>query len=295
MIATRLGLRRGDEVEVRPLGEILSTLDARGTLDGVPFMPEMRAHIGRRFRVWRRADRVCVEGSATLRRLRDTVLLEGARCDGAQHDGCQRDCLILWKEAWLRRPGDAASAEPPASVATAPAALPTRRDGRYVCQSTELGRAGTPLGWWQVSQYARDLWTGNLTPGELWRCFSASAALHLGGRAVAGSQPTTPNEALRLQPGDLVEVKDRAEIAATLDARGRNRGLEFAPGMDEHCGGRYRVVGRVERMIDEQTGEMRALRNTVVLEDVRCSGRCARGCPRSNALFWREIWLRRAE
>ena len=35
-------LRPGDIVEVRPAAEILATLDADGTLDDMPFMPEMR-------------------------------------------------------------------------------------------------------------------------------------------------------------------------------------------------------------------------------------------------------------
>ena len=37
------GLQRGDQVEVRPAAEILATLDDRGTLDSMPFMPEMVA------------------------------------------------------------------------------------------------------------------------------------------------------------------------------------------------------------------------------------------------------------
>jgi hypothetical protein len=67
--AAALGLQRGEEVDVRSLAEIRATLDERGTLDGMPFMPEMARFAGRRARVWRRADRVCVEGSPTQRRL----------------------------------------------------------------------------------------------------------------------------------------------------------------------------------------------------------------------------------
>jgi len=32
-----------------------------------------------------------------------TVHLEGLRCDGEYHDGCDALCLLYWKEAWLRR------------------------------------------------------------------------------------------------------------------------------------------------------------------------------------------------
>src|SRR5215475_13657598 len=37
------GLRPGEMIEVRSLPEILATLDERGCLDGLPFMPEMAA------------------------------------------------------------------------------------------------------------------------------------------------------------------------------------------------------------------------------------------------------------
>lgn len=33
----------------------------------------------------------------------DAVLLEGLRCSGANHDGCQRACLLFWRMAWLRK------------------------------------------------------------------------------------------------------------------------------------------------------------------------------------------------
>lgn len=34
-------LRRGDLVELRSAGEILATLDGKGTVSAMPFMPEM--------------------------------------------------------------------------------------------------------------------------------------------------------------------------------------------------------------------------------------------------------------
>ena len=94
--------RRGDTVTVRSLTEILATLDADAKLGGLPFMPEMAACCGRSFRVYRRADKTCVEGLG-MRSMRDTVFLDGLRCDGSAHGGCQRGCLFFWKEAWLSR------------------------------------------------------------------------------------------------------------------------------------------------------------------------------------------------
>ena len=45
---TQLRLRPGDLIEVRAPEEILQTLDAEGTLDQLPFMPEMLGFCGRR-------------------------------------------------------------------------------------------------------------------------------------------------------------------------------------------------------------------------------------------------------
>src|SRR6267142_1519493 len=50
-----LGLRAGHWVEVRSADEILATLDDRGALDALPFMPEMLQYCGKRFRVFKRA------------------------------------------------------------------------------------------------------------------------------------------------------------------------------------------------------------------------------------------------
>ena len=57
----RHDLMPGDLVEVSSAAEILSTLDATGTLGKLPFMPEMLAFCGREFRVSRRAFKTCVD------------------------------------------------------------------------------------------------------------------------------------------------------------------------------------------------------------------------------------------
>ena len=97
-------LRVGDFVEVRSEQEILATLDETGAIDGLPFMPEMLEFCGKRFRVEKRADKTC--NTITImesRRLYDTVHLEDLRCSGQAHAGCQAQCYLFWKEAWLKR------------------------------------------------------------------------------------------------------------------------------------------------------------------------------------------------
>src|SRR5215470_15033948 len=101
--SNQLGLRAGDTVVVRSKEEILATLDAQGRLDGMPFQPEMFAFCGRTLRVGKVAHKTCDTINKTGgRRVRNAVHLEGVRCDGSAHAGCQADCNLFWKEAWLR-------------------------------------------------------------------------------------------------------------------------------------------------------------------------------------------------
>ena len=97
-------LRPGDFVEVKSPVEILETLDDHGTLDRLPFMPEMAEYCGKRFRVAKRVVKTCCYGiSSGMRKFsaEDVVLLEGLRCSGGAHDGCQKACTIFWRQAWL--------------------------------------------------------------------------------------------------------------------------------------------------------------------------------------------------
>jgi len=108
-----------------------------------------------------------------------------------------------------------------------------------------------------------------------------------------GNSPTqepTESLSLGLQPGELVEVKSRKEIEATLDTAGKNKGLLFTPPMLQYCGKRFYVANRLNKMIQDESGRMIHLKDTVVLDGVTCQ---AWGCQRSNLQFWREIWLKR--
>src|SRR6478735_2986468 len=99
-----LNLRVGELVQVRSADEILATLDERGELDSLPFMPEMLRFCGKQFPVYRRADKACdTIDWAVLRRMENAVHLAQGRCDGSAHGGCQAGCLLYWKEAWLER------------------------------------------------------------------------------------------------------------------------------------------------------------------------------------------------
>jgi hypothetical protein len=306
-----LGLLPGDPVEVRTLDEILATLDERGTLDGIPFMPEMVRACGRRLRVLRRVEKIYDWVWHTgLRRLHDTVVLEGRRCDGGGHGGCQAMCLELWKEAWLRRPPPQGAPTPtavsrPRLQATDLDRLAQRVEGgtpRFVCQLTELTGATAPLAWADPRHYLRDLLWGNVRL----RPFLVGVALRVfnwvqwkrGGvkfplRAPARRKPT-PHEVTDLGPGELVRIKSKHEIERTLDSRSRNRGLSFDGELHRFCGGTYRVEARVERIVAEQTGRMATMPNPcIALEGVTSTGEYLAFGPQAEVIFWREIWLER--
>ena len=51
-------LRPGDMVRVRTAEEILATLDDEGTVEGIPFMPEMIPNVDRHYRVSKRIEKI---------------------------------------------------------------------------------------------------------------------------------------------------------------------------------------------------------------------------------------------
>lgn len=304
------GCRRGEMVEVRSKSEIMDTLDADGMLEGLPFMPEMAKHCGRRFRIYRRAEKVFLDYHYYIARMKAAVFLEGARCDGASHDGCQMGCLMFWKEAWLKgvessgetghRGAQQADRWDVDASSSGGTELPTSNNGRFCCQATELVRATTRLPWWDVRQYLRDLVSREMTLGQFVRMFGLLAYNKvrrvLGRRPygfLAGEHKQTSARGLGLRPGEFVEVRSRAEIEATLDSEGKNRGLGFTPEMAQFCGKRYRVASRADKIILEWSGEMCRMSNTVILEGVVCQGIAMRGCPRDCYQLWRETWLKR--
>ena len=293
----------GSVADIRAFTEIAATLDGNGCLESLPFMPEMKALCGTRVRVFRRLEKTCVEGSGA-RSLASTVILESLHCDGSAHDGCQKRCPLLWKEAWLRPVTDPARdpARAPREPSEQQAFLKTRNDDhRYFCQSTELANATTVLPGTSLRKYVGEFTAGNVTAVQALRLLGRSGFLRLRGKLLGPSpiRPTgapagAPPEPLDLQPGEIVEVKKPEEIAPTLDRRGRNRGLVFTPQMKPFCGGRYAVKNRVDRMILETTGRMREFKSTVILEDVTCDGTVILGgCSRNAYHLWREVWLRR--
>ncbi len=294
----------GTIVRVRSLPEIVATLDREGKLEGLPFMPEMAKYCGKVFLVSKRIERTCEESEEGMRRIKNVVFLDNLRCDGNAHGGCQKRYLIFWKEDWLStdldmstEPYEPEDIEP--LISTLPSKLP---DGRFICQSTELIRATTPLSIFDIGSYLRDLRSRTYSISELIRAILYALFLRLRYylfgtpyRFLKGNQKVTPTLSLNLQPGEWVRVKTKEEIRRTLGANGMNRGLRFTLDMLSYCGKTYKVLSRLDKMIHDPTGKLMEIKDTVILEDSICRG-ChilRGGCPRANYNFWREIWLER--
>jgi hypothetical protein len=300
--------RPGDLVEVKSPDEILETLDASGTLNQLPFMREMVEYCGKPFRISQRVVKVCASGLKTGSTLRgfptdDVVLLEGLRCSGADHDGCQKSCTIFWREAWLRKVNsDSGHSEPsPQQLEQLRARLNTMTSPiTYFCQASELLRVTRDLP--RLERYSKclaELRAGNCGVGEMARRIGIflfwKARRALLGPYGRGNVKPTPTETLNLRAGELVQVKPMETITKTLDDKASNRGLWFSPNMRLLCGRQQRVERKIARLIVDGTGEMRELKNTVFLEGSQCG--CAHiafgGCSRGEYVYWREIWLRR--
>jgi hypothetical protein len=99
-----LNLQPGDWVEVKSLEEVSATLDDNGKHKGLYFMQGMDKFCGKRFRVFKRVERIMLETTGEMRRIMaPTVFLEGALCDGTAYGGCDRSCFCYWREVWLKR------------------------------------------------------------------------------------------------------------------------------------------------------------------------------------------------
>jgi hypothetical protein len=196
---------------------------------------------------------------------------------------------------------------------------------KYACQATEVPSATTPLAWWDLRQYAEDYWSGNVELRRILRALIYSAYYNLSQAGIGLGRPMrwlheklrwvwrgsqwprtpgllpegapTPAATLNLQPGEWVKVKPHEEILKTVTAVNLNRGMYWDAELVPYCGGTYRVLKRVTKIIDERTGKMLEMKTPcIILDAVVCQARyspCRMLCPRAMYPYWREIWLER--
>ena len=188
----RSRFKAGDYVRIKSAEEIAATLDYEGTMNGLPFMPEMIGFSGRTFNVRASAHKTCDNVDERGMRSMDAAAhLEGLHCDGSSHGGCQSRCPLFWKDAWLEpaptphesggsltRRGEHRHDESHDRVVDQLRRKATRSvlirgrnpsTGTYSCQSTELLAATVPLPSWSPRQYWDDVRSRNITVAALLR------------------------------------------------------------------------------------------------------------------------------
>jgi hypothetical protein len=307
--------RRGESVRVRSVAEILSTLDENGATRGMPFMPEMLKFAGQELTVSASAHKACdtVDNLGGTRGLERTVHLTGARCDGSAHGGCQAACLLFFREEWLTTEPVAQEPVSEPKITEAGLTATTQNGDTYHCQATALAQASTVLPSSNLSQYVTDIKSRNVKPGKLikgvlitffnvyqWKVYGKLPKwlTIAGGKRYpfyggTGDGKRVPSG--EIQPGDLVEVRSKPEIMATLNTSNKNGGMLFDSEQLPFCGQRARVERKIEQIIDEPTGKMIKLRDCLILENVVCEGIYHKFCPRGGLPYWRETWLRKVD
>ena len=97
-----------------------------------------------------------------------------------------------------------------------------------------------------------------------------------------------------LQPGERVRIKSKKEIEQILDGWRKSDGCLFMDEMWKFCGKMYKVKKRVLKILDERDMKFKRIKDTVILEDLFCTGGSLfKGCDRSCFFFWKEAWLER--
>ena len=154
-------------------------------------MPQMFQYCGQKFQIYKRAHKTCdtVSGHTLGLQMPNSVHLEH-RCDGQAYGGFQAQCLIFWKEAWLKPAGGGTGADLAltgerrgsddshrASRCTVDDVWNGTQNGqhngriKYVCQATQLLQYTTPLNWWDPRQYVEDYRSGNATLKQIFNGF----------------------------------------------------------------------------------------------------------------------------
>lgn len=111
-----------------------------------------------------------------------------------------------------------------------------------------------------------------------------------------GNEIVIPTIKSRLQPGDIVRVRSKEEIQATLNRWGEFRGCGFMDDMWQYCDSTQVVVKPLQRFVDERDYQIKRTKGIVLLEGLHCQGTPIFGrCDRNCFYFWREEWLEKIQ
>jgi hypothetical protein len=112
----------------------------------------------------------------------------------------------------------------------------------------------------------------------------------------SASPPARSAAVTDFQAGDLVRIRSREEIEATLNCWHEFRGCAFMDEMWQYCGTTQRVFKPVRYFLDERDYRLKKCKGLVILEGVICEGMKEYGpCDRSCFFFWRDEWLEKID
>jgi hypothetical protein len=118
----------------------------------------------------------------------------------------------------------------------------------------------------------------------------------LTGKSQVSPAPIANVANTRLKAGDLVRVRSRQEIEATLDNWRELKGCAFLEYMWQYCDTTQRVLQPMERFLDERDYRVKKCKGIILLDGVICHGTPTFGrCDRCCHLFWREEWLEKID
>ena len=103
----RLDLQPGEMVQVKPIEEIIKTLNSQGRDRGLWFDREMLRFCGGAYRVRQRITKFINDRTGEMIELKnDCITLDGVVCSGDRSEYrhfCPRAIYCFWRESWLRR------------------------------------------------------------------------------------------------------------------------------------------------------------------------------------------------
>ncbi|HVO69362.1 MAG TPA: hypothetical protein VMT24_04910 [Aggregatilineaceae bacterium] len=108
--------------------------------------------------------------------------------------------------------------------------------------------------------------------------------------------PVAAANGASFKAGDLVRVRSKESIQATLSIWGELKGCSIMREMLPYCGTTQQVLKPVERFLDERDCQVRKVKGIVLLEGAVCEGTALFGrCDRACYFFWRQEWLEKVE
>lgn len=100
-------LKAGESARVKSFGDIVTSLDPTGRLDGCLFTEQMKGYCGSRYAVLKTVRAFFNEHrQRTFRARVPLYILEGVICDGKTSEfshECDHSCFLLWHENWLEK------------------------------------------------------------------------------------------------------------------------------------------------------------------------------------------------